>query len=374
MNNNIGLCGPFGTGKTITLLRFLIDSNRIFYINLWTISHTSITHLKNLFKFESLKLFRGNLFNKKETFCLTEELYIYKNIIFEIENFNSKKNVFTLLEKIINLMNKITCEENIYIIIDQYSSKYDPENKSLNHLLDIEKNSNIFIIVSSSMNNYDIKKHFSNSLNFELMISREFYQSNLRFNYYYIGCLVRLDKLDNYNDLIKNESSEFKIILNALGNLPLFYYELKDRLKWKEHLNEYMEDKKKEISEEFDLFYEKNSKKNFVVKFLDILKMLSIINGKEIYFVDELSKQILNLPLKFFEIKKEKIKLSDLKLFAFVSKNQKLLDKLKDIEKENDNKILEKLIDNDEYSKDLTQFIIEDNICSNYIKHIPIKN
>ena len=178
INNNIGLCGPFGTGKTITLLRFLIesDSNRIFYINLWTIAHTSITHLKNLFQYESIKLFGGNIFNKNEFFCLTEDLYIYKKIIFEIEKFNNKENVFTLLEEIINLMNKIKCEKKIYIIIDQYSSKYDPENKSLNHLLDIEKNSNIFIIVSSSMNNYDIKKHFSNSLNFELIISREFFK------------------------------------------------------------------------------------------------------------------------------------------------------------------------------------------------------
>ena len=375
MNNNIGLCGPFGTGKTITLLRFLIesDSNRIFYINLWTIAHTSITHLKNLFEYETIKLFGGNIFNKNEIFCLEDELDIYRKIIFEIENFNNKQNIFSLLGKIIKLMNEIICEEKIFIVIDQYSSKFDPENKLLNQLLDIEKKSNIFIIISSSMNNYDIKTHFSKSLNLKLIISKELFQNNLKFNYYYIGCLFRLDQLDIYNDLIKDESFEFKIILNAFGNLPLFYYELKDRLKWNGQLNEYMEEKKKEISEEFDLFFEKNSKENFMAKFLDILKILSIINGKEIYFVEELSEQILYLPLKFFEIKKEEIKLSDLKLFAFASKNQNLLDKLKNIEKEKDNKILEKLIDNDKYSKDLTQFIIEDNICSKYIKHISNK-
>ena len=372
-NNNIGLCGPFGTGKTITLLRFLIesDSNRIFYINLWTIDHTSLTHLKNLFKYESIKLFGGNIFNKNEKFCLEEDLYIYGKIINEINNFNNKKEIISLLEKIINLMNKIKCEENIYIIIDQYSSKYDSENKSLNHLLDIDKNSNIYIIVSSSMNNYDIKNNFSDSLNLELMVSKESFQNNLRFNYYYIGCLFRLDQLKNYNELIEKESSEFKINLNAFGNLPLFYYKLKERLKWKGKLNGYMTEEKNEIIEEFDLYYEKNSEKNFTSKFLNILTILSIINGKEIYFVDELSNQILNLPLKFFEIKKEEIKLGDLKVFAFASKNQSLIDKLKNIEK--DNKILEKLLANDRYTKDLTQFINKDNFCSKYIKHISNK-
>ena len=56
--NYIGLCGPFGTGKTITLLKFVINSqlDRIFYINLWTIENTSLEELKILFKYESIKL------------------------------------------------------------------------------------------------------------------------------------------------------------------------------------------------------------------------------------------------------------------------------------------------------------------------------
>ena len=36
LKNNIGICGPFGTGKTITLLKLLIENsnNRMFYVNL----------------------------------------------------------------------------------------------------------------------------------------------------------------------------------------------------------------------------------------------------------------------------------------------------------------------------------------------------
>ena len=54
-----------------------------------------------------------------------------------------------------------------------------------------------------------------------------------------------------------------------------------------------------------------------------------------------------------------------MKVFAFASKNQSLIDKLKNIEK--DNKILEKLLANDRYTKDLTQFINKDNFCSKYL-------
>ena len=375
INNIIGLCGPFGTGKTITLLKFLIEyyDNRVFYINLWTIAHISIIYLKDLFKYESIKLFGGNIFNTNEKFCLSKEREIYQKIIYEIDNFVDKKKIFTLLEDIIKYLNEIESQENTYIIIDQYSSRYDDENKLLNHLLDINKKNNIYIIVSSSMNNYDIKRNFSKSLNLDFLFSNESFMNNGRLKYYYIGSLIRLNHLTNFSDLIKNESSEFIKCLNEFGNLPLFYYELKDILKWKGKLKYYMEDEKKRIIEEFELFYQENFKSNSSIKFEDILKILSIINEKVIYFIDELSEQILILPLKFLEIKKEEIKLGDLKVFAVASNNQKILDKIKDIEEEKDDKILSRLIMNDKNTKNFIQFINEDNFCSKYIEPISEK-
>ena len=64
MKNNIGICGPFGTGKTITLLKLLIENpnNRKFYVNLRTvneISHfelSSITKIKSNFNYLNMKL------------------------------------------------------------------------------------------------------------------------------------------------------------------------------------------------------------------------------------------------------------------------------------------------------------------------------
>ena len=120
-----------------------------------------------------------------------------------------------------------------------------------------------------------------------------------------------------------------------------------------------MEREKEIIIEEIELFYEKNS--SVLDKFKDILKILSIINKREIYFIEELSKEILNLPLKFLEIKKEEIIIKDLKIFAFVSKNQKLIRLFEEIEKDEKDIKINNLIQNDEYLKSLTHFINEDN-------------
>ena len=374
-HNSIGLCGPYGTGKTITLLRFLIKSrsNRIFYVNLWTIENTSIDELKILFKYEILKLFGGNIFNKNEKFCSEKEIPIYQEIINEIDILKDK-DIFILLEKIINIIDKINRKENIYIIIDQYSSKYDEENKSLKKLLKAINKDNIFFIISSSMNNEDIRKNFSDSLNESLnhLNSKKRKKSvDTGLNYYYLGCFIRLNNLPLYNDLSIKVKPKLIKYLNKLGNLPLFYYELKMYDTDLRKMDQYMEDLTKKIIEEINLFYGKNH--TAITKFIDILKILSIINNKEIYFIEELSKEILNLPLKFIEIKKEEIKINQLKIFAVVSKNQKLLKLFEEIEENMDDSKLNDLIQNDKELKKLTQFINTDNFCSNYIKFVSKK-
>ena len=373
LKNYIGICGPFGTGKTITLLKFLIQSDfyRVFYLNLGTIENNSSEELKNLLKYEAIKLFGGNIFNEKEIFCSESEKEIYKKIIGEIENFNDK-NIFVLLENIIKHLNEIIDQQKIYIIIDQYSSKYDEKNKSLKQLIKSNvKNKNIYFIISSSMNNEDIRNNFSDSLNSNLFNSNDSSILDIGLTYYYIGCLIRLNNLKDYDNLLKPYGPAFIKILNKFGNLPLFFYELKRKSKENGKIKQYMEREKEIIIEEIELFYEKNS--SVLDKFKDILKILSIINKREIYFIEELSKEILNLPLKFLEIKKEEIIIKDLKIFAFVSKNQKLIRLFEEIEKDEKDIKINNLIQNDEYLKNLTHFINADNFCTNYIHLISKK-
>ena len=130
-------------------------------------------------------------------------------------------------------------------------------------------------------------------------------------------------------------------------------------------LEEYLEEEKDKIIEEIELFYGKNCSP--LNKYINIFKILSIINKKEIYLFDELSKEILYLPLKFLEIKKEEIKIKDLQIFALVSKNQKLLNIFREIEKDENNIKLNKLIEINEESKVITQFMNNEKYCSEFI-------
>ena len=364
-NNSIGLCGPFGSGKTITLLKLLIENpnDRMFYFNLRTISSISYTELIKLFKYEALKLFGENIFNKEKEIISKDKKKIYEEIIKEIEKFDEQKNIFLLLENILHLLKDIQIDTKFYIIIDQYSSKYDENNSSLKNLLKInKKNNNINIIVSSSINNYDIKKFFSENLIYKDK------SQNLFLDYYYLGCFLRLNQLQNYKDLLKNKSNNFIKYLNKFGNLPLYYYKL-SQINDERYLYIKAEEEKKIIINEINLFYTDNNKGDKKKFFIEILKLLSIVNKKEIYFIKELPQEILNLPLKFLEIKKEEISLDNLKVFAFSSNNQKLLEFFS----KNDNSCLQKLIldkNNFEYR---FKFINEDNFCMNYIKPISDK-
>jgi hypothetical protein len=371
MKNIIGFCGPYGTGKTITLLKFLIQSDlqRVFYINLWTVENTSSDELKNLFKYESIKLFGGNIFDKEDLFCPQSEKDIYLNIIKEIENFNDK-NIFILLENIIKYLNQIQEQQKFYLIIDQYSSKYDEHNKSLKQLLKGNKNKNIYFIISSSMNNEDIRNNFVDSLDTSLFSSKENSIIDSGLNYYYVGTFIRLNNFDYYNNLLKTYGTPIIEYLNKFGNIPLFYYKLRRKMLDLKKIENIIEQEKKNIIEEIDIFYGNHTLS--LDKFIDILKILSIINKKEIYFIEELSNQILNLPLKFLEIKKEEIKIKDLKIFAVVSKNQKLLKVFEEIEN-NDTAKLSNLMKNDKVLRDLTQFINNDHFCSKYIHLISEK-
>ena len=375
----IGICGPFGTGKTITLLKFLIQSQfkKILYINLWTIENISLSELKILLNYESIKLFGLNFFNKKELEkCPKISQNTYKEVIGEIDKLSDKKNIFSLLESIIKKMNKVNYFLNIYIIIDQYSSKYDENNKSLKNLLkSIQSINNINIIVSSSMNNDDVKKFFAESLNRNYLFSTGNKSDSLGINYYYIGCLIRLNELNNlidYNEFLKGKTPQFIKYLNKFGNLPLFYYELNKRLKGNGKLEIYIDIQKHNIIEEINSFYN-DLNKNGESKYIDILKILSIIDKKEIYLIEELSEEILSLPIKFLEIKKETISINDLKLFAIVSDNRKLIDKFKEIEEDKDDSTFNSIIYYDKYLSNFMKFINDDNYCSNYIKPISLK-
>ena len=87
----VSICGPYGSGKTVTLLKLIMNKARkFFYVNLWTVSKTDVEELKKIFAYECIKLFRKNIFELNNNGVSTEELNI-KEILKYINDFKDKK-------------------------------------------------------------------------------------------------------------------------------------------------------------------------------------------------------------------------------------------------------------------------------------------
>ena len=98
-----------------------------------------------------------------------------------------------------------------------------------------------------------------------------------------------------------------------------------------------------------------------------IFRIISIVNQRKIFFFSELKEELLKLPLKYLEIKKETIEINDLKLFGLISNNEKINKFIIDLEKKNSTNEVEK---NENILLYHTLFINKDNYCSNYISKI----
>ena len=361
----LGFCGPYGTGKTITLLKTIISDidKKYLYINLGTVNDLDNEELKKLLKYEIIKLFSKKTLSKDENQKNTVEKTAYDKIVNFINNLKNK-DIFSLLENIILEMNKVEYAD-VYFIIDQYSSKYDIDEKKIKQL--ISKNTKNHIIICSSMNNQNIKDNLCLCLSENLIFTT--YKINFIY-YFYVGSLIRMNSLSNYKAIIKNESQEFITYLNYFGNIPLYYYLLKNELKQRGELHYFIQKEKLKITEEINKFYDNkinNEKPDQKLQmFLDIFKIITIVNRREIFFFHDLSNNLLKLPLKFLEIKKETIKIKDLKVFGLVTQNKKIDDFIKLNPKE-------KIIESQNMQINYVLFFNKENYCSNYISKITEK-
>jgi hypothetical protein len=360
----LGLCGPYGTGKTVTLLRLLIlrENYKFFYINLATANNIFNDELKKLLKYEAIKLFDFSEISKDID---SPQKFIHKSINKLIDEYDGK-NIFELLINIINTRKTLNNVRACFVI-DQYSSKYGVDKFWIEQLIK-SAGDNIHLIICSSMNNDSVKMDLYNSLN-EIVVFPSF-QPDFIF-YYYVGSLIRLNNLKDYKNIIKNESQELIKYLIYFGNIPLYYYSLKRTENEGRKLTYYVEKEKENINYEIKKFYlgnKANRQDSSLQMFLDILKIISYINEKEIFFFKELKEELLGLPLKFLEIKKEEISLKDLKLYAIISKNKKIMDFLDGIE---DDKSVGNFIYENEIITNFTLFFNNKNYCLNYLSNTP---
>ena len=360
----IGLCGPYGTGKTISLLKMIISvkDQKSLYINLDTVEKLNIIELRKLLNYEILKLFDEKVFEKNNSSR-------FKKIYNKINNFVNEydgTNIFHLLIKIIAEVKSLDCYI-FFFIIDQYSSKYDsPQNKieSLTMFLETINSNKIHVIICSSMNNDSVKKDFCQCLSVTALNVFCLYKSIF---YYYVGSLVRLNTLKKYEKIIEDKSQDFIRYLNYFGNIPIYYYSLNRTQSASRQLEYYVDLEKEKIIKEIKSFYEKKEdiKEDKYYRMLDdIMKIISIINKKEIFFYEKLGDDLLKLPLKYLELKKETIDINDLKLYGLIAKNEKI------------NKFIEELKPSDKFnyeyliSSTQTKFFNEEKYCANYISKI----
>ena len=320
----VAICGPYGSGKSVTLLKLIMndEARNFFYINLWTVSTTNLNELKEIFKYECVKLFKENIYelNNKNEKELSSEEKNFKEILNCINNFENKQEIFKLISNIISLLKNI--KEKFVIIVDQYSSKYDYNNNNIQSIASCIENSNIKLLICSSMNNDDVKSNLSKSF----AIDKE---SNF-LAYIYIGPLIRI-----YSEYIKNETLSFQKKLLEFGNLFIYYYLLKENERKNKDLNSFLDQEKKNIQKEIENFYcDKNEFIDTKKMARDIIDIIYFINEKRIFFYEDLENLILKLPLKFLEIKRQEIGIIDLKKYASNTQNKDLEEKIKKIDNE----------------------------------------
>ena len=307
--NFIALCGPFGSGKTVTLLKMINDPlKRSYYINLWTIFNLEIDEVKNVLKYEYVKII-GEDFKKENE---NDEIIKY------IKQIDSPQEIYNFISQIIISLNKMN-EDIYYLIIDQYSSKYDENNQNMKKIKNEVKGTKVIIIICSSMNNYDVKENLAYS--FSPSTELNFNQNFDKINYLYVGCLVKLVPL---KEPLKNESIEFKNVLSKFGNLQFYYYKLKETLRQNKDYERFIREVEETVEQELKRFYKKDEEYKMKI---ELAKIIYYIKEKEIFLYSDLKDRLLKLPLKFLEIKKQKIPIYKLLRYANQNNNFELREK-----------------------------------------------
>lgn len=193
------ITGVSGTGKTITLLKFLSERAKDIpycYFNIKILS--KVSSIKYL-ALEFVKLFNKECFYN-----------YYIQLIRQMENNNDCllwDKIVQILDFIITI-NKI--KEKIIIVFDQYKIGYDPFSKLL-EIIQLEKyKSRIKFIICSSIHENDIKTNLTYSSLYKKLIFKNM------FLYKFI------DKLLSIENVIQND--DIKDMMKQFNFIPKYYY------------------------------------------------------------------------------------------------------------------------------------------------------
>ena len=205
---------------------------------------------------------------------------------------------------------------NSIFILDQYKENID-ENfnffKQIKEIVNDENNFYVKLIVSSSINNKDVRDFIIKKYIDKLS------KNNLINDYKYIG--IPLFKLTDIKGLIDSLSdSKRKIFEEYFSNIPSYFYSIYDSSD--DNLNQTINDIKNRIKKNIEKFYETNklSQDNFAFIIQNYPKIRINLEEENNAKIDRetIKKLIKILPIKYFnlEIKDEElIKILPIKYF-----------------------------------------------------------
>ena len=307
--------GPYGSGKTTTLILAARNIDNTCYLN-----------LNALYKYKvDLYLWKNNLFLKelynifkKEEEKINKEKD--KEINIEIgkkgEKKEEEKEEKTRFQKIkekilesnhfweaISLSIKFCIENmiNSIFILDQYKEEIDHQFsrfKEIKDLINDEKNNYVKLVVASSTNNLDIREFIIKK--YILKLSK----INLINDYIYIPVLFKLTDIEGLLDKLSEPNK--KILDEYFSNIPSYFYIIYDSMD-KEDINQTLREIKKIITEDIENFYKNNSltRENlcFIVK--NYLKIGDNLSKKKEDETVKMDPNIIEgflkiLPIKYF--------------------------------------------------------------------------
>ena len=227
------ILGSEGIGKSITFQYFsCISTQKILYLNLKLFTHLKTTkEIKDCFFKEIIKLFATN---DNEIIPVNKtkiRIYLSK---FKISNLS--KNLYNYFwDLLYYFLNNIFDDDilPLIIILDQYKGeKTDLENSKLNEIIEkiVELNQSLQIkmIISSSLNNKEIKNSFVNNLksisynyknDFENLINYKYNNNEIIIDEEEILFSNESDNEESENISIDNEieKKEDKLVYNVLS-------------------------------------------------------------------------------------------------------------------------------------------------------------
>ena len=288
-NNKINsIFGPYGSGKTTTLIIYARNSDNTCYLNLnalykykdnlhiWKYN-LFLNELYNIFKKEEKDKKRNIEIEKKEENEKINETKdknksgneeekdkekyteIGKNVNIEKEE---KSRFEKIKEKIlqcnhfweaITLSIEFCIENNIdsIFILDEYKEEIDLQFsrfKEIKNLINNEKNNSVKLVVASSTNNSDIRefiiKKYVQKLSKQQLIN----------DYIYIQSLFKLIDIKGLIDILPKPKK--KMLEEYFSNIPSYFYILLESI---EDINTTKKEIKKIITKDIEKFYEINS-------------------------------------------------------------------------------------------------------------------